>query len=169
MEAHVIISKLRENKAVFESLLAGTIETEYLWKPGPDKWCLLEVLCHLYDEEREDFRARIIYILNGESYAMPSIDPVGWVDQRQYLQQDFGSKLSDLLSERDHSIELLSTLKAPNWTNAYQHPKLGRMTAGMLLSNWLAHDYLHFRQIARLKYGFLEVQSGEDLSYAGAW
>ena len=35
--------------------------------------------------------------------------------------------------------------------------------------NWLAHDYLHIRQIIRLKFAYLQQLSKEDLSYAGNW
>jgi hypothetical protein len=43
------------------------------------------------------------------------------------------------------------------------------MSAGMLLANWLAHDYLHFRQITKLKYDYIKYRTGEDLAYAGTW
>lgn len=32
--------------------------------PAPEKWCLLEIVFHLYDEEREEFRARVNYQTN---------------------------------------------------------------------------------------------------------
>ncbi len=43
------------------------------------------------------------------------------------------------------------------------------MTAKMFLSNWLAHDYLHIRQITKLKYDYLKQLTNEDLNYAGNW
>jgi hypothetical protein len=43
------------------------------------------------------------------------------------------------------------------------------MTAMLFLSNWLAHDYLHIRQIIKLKFDYLEKMTGEGLSYAGDW
>jgi hypothetical protein len=43
------------------------------------------------------------------------------------------------------------------------------MTARSFLTNWLAHDYLHLRQILRIKHHYLKTESGESLSYAGAW
>jgi hypothetical protein len=39
----------------------------------------------------------------------------------------------------------------------------------MFLHNWLAHDYLHIRQIIRIKYDYLKKTSGEILLYAGEW
>jgi hypothetical protein len=54
-----IIKKLEENAAVFKSLLENIPKDQSYWKPSPGKWSLLEVINHLYDEEREDFRQRI--------------------------------------------------------------------------------------------------------------
>jgi len=43
------------------------------------------------------------------------------------------------------------------------------MSAKFILANWLAHDYLHIRQITRLKYDYLQDIPNENLSYAGNW
>ena len=49
------------------------------------------------------------------------------------------------------------------------HPQIGAMTAKLVLFNWLAHDYFHFRQITRLKFEYLREVGGEPLDYAGRW
>ena len=164
-----VIKGLAANKTVFQHLLSRLSPEQYSWKPEPSKWCLLEVVCHLYDEEREDFRTRVKHILEKRSGAFPSIDPQGWVVSRNYLNENYEAKIELFLTEREHSVNWLSSLINPAWNNTYQHPTLGTMTAGLLLSNWLAHDYLHFRQITRLKYEYLKELSGEKLDYAGTW
>jgi hypothetical protein len=35
------------------------------------------------------------------------------------------------------------------------------MSAEMFLANWLAHDYLHIRQLIRLRYHYLEHAAAE--------
>jgi hypothetical protein len=169
MNHNKIIQELIRNKLVFNELLTGLTDKEFLWKQNSDKWCLLEIICHLYDEEREDFRTRTKQVLESPELPLPKIDPVGWVIERKYLQQNFSEKLKDFLSEREQSVKWLQSLKNPKWENAYNHPKLGKMTAKLILANWLAHDYLHIRQITKLKYDHLKSKSDEDLSYAGNW
>lgn len=44
-----------------------------------------------------------------------------------------------------------------------------REASKFFLTNWLTHDYLHMRQIIKLKYDYLEQQSGEMIDYAGTW
>jgi hypothetical protein len=73
------------------------------------------------------------------------------------------------LEERKHSLNWLSELRNPPWDNQYQHPKLGPMTARQFLLNWLAHDFLHLRQIIRTKYQYMQSKSDTDVSYAGNW
>jgi uncharacterized protein YutE (UPF0331/DUF86 family) len=46
---------------------------------------------------------------------------------------------------------------------------LENLSAKMIFKNWLAHDYLHIRQIIRLKFEYLKGFTGENLSYAGDW
>ncbi|MGI8581244.1 MAG: hypothetical protein ACR2KX_03575, partial [Chitinophagaceae bacterium] len=77
--------------------------------------------------------------------------------------------LQRLLSERDNSIAWLINLKNANWDNTYKHPLLGNITAGMFLSSWLAHDYLHIKQITKIKYEYFKKISGDKVAYAGDW
>ncbi|HLG34386.1 MAG TPA: DinB family protein [Bacteroidia bacterium] len=164
-----IINKLESNRQEFQQALSGLTKEEYLWKPLPEKWCLLEVVCHLHDEEREDFRARLKHVLERPENVMSPIDPVSWVTERKYMEQDYDFMLSQFQEERAESIRWLRALKDTRWDNAHIHPKFGTHSGKLFLSNWLAHDYLHFRQILSLKYGFLNTQSDEDLNYAGKW
>lgn len=144
-------------------------EEDVRWKPAPDKWCLLEVVCHLADEEREDFRARVRHVLTTPGEALPPIDPQGWVQERKYISRAYNDMVEIFLEERKASVAWLQSLNQPNWANAYQHPKFGPLTAELFLANWLAHDYLHIRQILGLKHGLLRLRSTQDLSYAGEW
>ncbi|MGM5470068.1 DinB family protein [Flavobacteriaceae bacterium LMO-SS05] len=164
-----IIEQLNRNKAVFQDLLTNNTEEQVLWKQAPEKWCLLEIVCHLYDEERYDFRFRTQWVLETPNQSPPPIDPVGWVLAHHYIKQDYSKMLNTFLMERDQSLIWLQSLKNVNWDHTFEHPKLGTLSAKHFLTNWLAHDYLHMKQILKLKYDFLKHQSGENLDYAGVW
>ena len=47
--------------------------------------------------------------------------------------------------------------------------KMGPLSARFFLENWLAHDFLHMRQINRRKYEYLRAHVGNALDYAGDW
>ena len=169
MNQQYLIQELRRNQEIYQAQLAGVSEAETTWRPQPEKWCLLEIICHLYDEEREDFRYRVGHVLEHPEKPMPSIDPVGWVSSRKYMEQDFTQKLTDFLAERTASVEWLQNLNAPAWENAYQHQHFGAMSGNYFLANWVQHDYIHIRQILRLRQAYLQELSGVNLKYAGNW
>ena len=164
-----IFDQLEINKSLFENLFSGISDDLILFQPGDGKWCLLEIVCHLLDEEREDFRARLQHVLNSPEAPLPSIDPQTWVKSRDYIHQDFQIVLANFLEERKHSVDWLRSLENPDWNRYYQHPKFGPMSAKLFLSNWLAHDFLHIRQILFTKHVFLGKMTGENLKYAGEW
>ncbi len=164
-----VIDELTKNKSVFKILLNNLPKELYMWRSAPQKWCLLEVLCHLHDVECEDFRARIKHVLENPEKPMSPTDPPGWVKSRKYIEQDYDTVLSEFVEERDISVKWLSRLIDPPLNNVYHHPEMGDISANKLFISWLAHDYLHIRQIAKIKYDYLKSIYEEDLSYAGEW
>ncbi|TXG37374.1 DinB family protein [Seonamhaeicola maritimus] len=164
-----IINKLEQNQSVFKALLEGKKESEYLWRPQPNKWNLLEIVCHLVDEEILDFRARTKNTIERPSILPPPIDPEGWVKKHNYDSKDYSKTLEDFLHERKKSIGWLKTQIEGNWSNSYEHPQLGKLSAKQFLNNWLAHDYLHIRQINRYHYEYFKTNADTSLMYAGDW
>ncbi len=169
MDHSAIISELARNRLVFEKLLSKKPKATYLWKPSKEQWCVLEIVCHLLDEEREDFKSRIRHLFEHPNTPPPAFDQVAWVTERKYVEQNYEEKLYEFLDERDKSIIWLQSLENPAWMNAYKHPKLGKVTAECFLANWLAHDYLHIRQVDRINYRHLQESSQHPLDYAGKW
>lgn len=75
MKISLIIKKLAVNQAVFQHLFAALSKAEILWRPYPEHWCLLEILCHLHDNEHEDFKIRIQSVLENPTNPFISIEP----------------------------------------------------------------------------------------------
>ena len=163
------IAELNRNQAIFKELLQGISEEKYLWRWQKDKWNLLEIVCHLYDEEREDFRARTKSVLKNPKAPLTPFNPILWIQDRNYAQKDYNQMLAAFLDERQASIDWLNSLTNPNWKNAFIHPKKGPLTAAFFLSNWVVHDYLHIRQILNLEYKYIQQTTGHMLDYAGNW
>ena len=128
---------------------------EYLWKSTPESWSILEIINHLHDEEREDFRVRIDLTLHHPGKPWPPIDPQGWVGERRYQENDFSESLLNFSQERQKSLDWLNSLDNPDWDRVYKHPSLGKIKAGDLFASWQVHDDLHFQQIIRAKINFL--------------
>jgi hypothetical protein len=162
------IARLRANGRAFESLLDDVSPEQARWRPAPGQWSLLEVVCHLGDEEREDFRVRLDLTLRTPEVDWPPIDPEGWVTSRGYSKKDFAAERRSFLDARRSSIEWLHTLESPDWTRTHRHRAGWTIDAGSLLAAWLDHDLIHLRQILKLHHGWLVATSSPHVTtYAG--
>lgn len=135
-----------------------------------DEWSITEVMCHLYDEEREDFRLRVMQTLTAPHLPIPGIDPEAWVHTRNYAVQSLSQVRQQFRAERIRSIQQLQQLHDPPWQTHLNHPRLVELTARDVAWSWLAHDLLHIRQLNQLVYWRLSATSPSPfLGYAGDW
>ena len=59
MEFETLYQDLAHGAEIIRALVVGVTQAEAQVKPTPESWSILEVVCHLGDEEREDFRQRV--------------------------------------------------------------------------------------------------------------
>ncbi len=79
MEIQSYSAQMASNAASIASLSRWVSDEQARWKPDSQSWSILEVINHLYDEERQDFRLRLEYILFRPGQPWEPIDPQGWV------------------------------------------------------------------------------------------
>lgn len=170
MDLDFYISKMINQLETIMSLTSGISNEQARWKPDPDSWSILEVINHLYDEERSDFRVRLNIILFHPDQPWPPIDPGGWVTERAYNERDLNQSRSNFSSERKKSIEWLEGLSEINWETTYDTPWEIPIRAGDMFAAWVAHDLLHTRQLVELQWAY-SVRSLHpyDVQYAGKW
>ncbi|MEO8355761.1 MAG: DinB family protein [Chloroflexota bacterium] len=138
-------------------------------KPKPDSWSILEVICHLYDEEREDFREHLDFILHRQHEEWQIIDPQSWVAERQYNERSFIEMKDKFFNERWKSLEWLKGLSDVDWDITYIS-SFGCMSAGDMFASWIAHDNLHIRQLVELRRKIIElITKPYNIGYAGDW
>lgn len=163
------MSLLLQHAQAIEQLVTDVSDAQARWRPAPESWSMLEVICHLCDEEREDFRARLRHILDQAPGLPPETDPQGWVTARQYNQRALRGAVEQFMQERKASLDWLRTLRAPDWERAVEGP-FGRIAAGDMLAAWAAHDLLHLRQLVELRYAYLrQAAAPYRIDYAGRW
>jgi len=167
---HIIIDRLRANADVFDALVRGVGEDQARWKPSPEEWSILEVVNHLADEEVEDFRTRVDLTLHRTGEPWPPIDPPAWAVERRYNERGLADSIERFSNRRARSITWLEKLETPDWDRRYEHPEASRLTAGEVMTSWLAHDLIHIRQLARLHRQYLLTKlTDHSADYAGPW
>jgi len=150
--------------------VVGLTEEEARWKPVSGAWSVLEVVCHITDEEVDDFGPRVFGTLDDPRSAWAPIDPEGVATSRGYNEQDLAAVLNRFEKQRDASVMRLRALSQPAWSNAYEHPQFGPIRAGDVMVSWAAHDMLHLRQISKRRFELISrAGDGFGTAYAGDW
>jgi hypothetical protein len=169
MDAERLREELANGAQTIPALLAGVTPEQARFKPNAEAWSILEVLCHLIDEEREDFRQRLDLMLHHPGTPWPEIHPGAWVTERAYNTRDFAAMLEQWRAERARSLDWLAGLSAPDWERVVTWP-FGSMRTGDMLAAWVAHDNLHQRQLVELRRARLvKLAAPFDVQYAGDW
>lgn len=169
MEFKILYQELVNGTEMIRALINGIGQEQAQVKPDAGSWSILEVICHLHDEEREDFREHLDFILHRQNEEWHVIDPQGWVTERKYNEQDFAQMQDKFFTERKKSLEWLTTLIKVDWETTYAS-EYGPVSAGEMFSCWIAHDNLHIRQLVELRRAYVErITHPYDIRYAGDW
>ena len=169
MKFETLYLELVNSTDMILTFLSGLSQEDASLKPDPNSWSILETLCHLYDEEREDFREHLDYILNRRDQKWHIIDPAAWVTDRKYNERDFREMKEKFFVERTTSLDWLKGLSKANWDVSYTS-EFGSMSAGEMFASWVAHDNLALRQFVELRRTRIEVITKPySVAYAGDW
>jgi hypothetical protein len=165
-----IIRQLKANAEIIRALCISLSNQQAVWQPDDQTWSVKDVIEHLYNEERFDFRRHLEEILHDPQQLWSDIP-----QDRIISIPNFWQGLELFFEEREDSLAWLAALDSPDW-DRISIVKLGsqgeefRITAGAVLASWVAHDFLHIRQINELHYTWFTAQSHPySVTYAGKW
>ena len=164
------IQQLKNNAAIIRAFVQPIAPEQADWKPDPESWSIKEVMDHLYNEERLDFRKHLKEMLSDPPQPWGKSQPQDWVSGDRCTQV-----LQDFLAERESSLDWLGRLKEPDWevTSKITFGPSNEafiLSAGDVLASWVAHDFLHIRQLNELLYAHqAQASSPHSVRYAGDW
>jgi len=122
-----------------------------LYKPSPDKWCVLEILGHLADVEIV-YGYRLRQMLADNKPIIAPLDQDAWARNLNYLDSPPSELVAFYGLARHHNLRLLRTLKASDLSKSAFHPEIQRnMTVADLVERMGGHGSAHLRQIEKLK------------------
>lgn len=166
--------ELARFSALLELLVGELDEASWRARPAPGEWAPVEIVCHLRDEEAEDFGARLRVILEGGARFAPN-DPERLAVDRQYRQANPSEALAAFRARRRTSLDLLGSVVPDRLLGTAERPSGGRLSGLDLLASWVAHDRLHLQQLAGTlarrwadRWAPLQVEYAGPIPYAGA-
>jgi len=152
---------------ILTRLLGGLDAAAWRARPAPAEWAPVEIVCHLRDEETEDFGARVRVIAEGGQRFAP-IDPERVAIERRYGDDDAPRALAAFRERRDASLAFLASLAPERLHGAVERPSGGALSGLDLLAAWVAHDRLHLVQLAAtLARGWADRWAPLRVDYAG--
>ena len=148
------LTELARFPRVLDVLLTGLDDAVWRARPAPGEWSPVEIVCHLRDEEVEDFGARLRVIVDDGTSFVP-IDPERWATERRYAEDDGPRALAAFRERRAASLGFVhgfahsrQSPAPPRLSRAVEHRRLGRLSGLDILVAWVEHDRLHLAQLA---------------------
>jgi len=164
-----IVRQMSGNAEAIRALMQTVSDEQAQWTPGPDTWSMKQVMEHVYNEERIDFR-KILKRMFKDSLAAGGAQHLDYIPVESCRQA-----LDGFLLEREASIKWLKALQPSDWNISEQWPfgptgEVMIFSAGDVLLSWLEHDILHLRQMIELLHAWHSRQAPPySLQYAGGW
>lgn len=169
MDLEKVKQQLADNAEIIRALVGPVSDEDARWQPDEETWSLQDVMYHMYNEERIDFRKHLKEMLSDPQQP--------WAPFREDELIDVAScndALEKFLDERAASLVWLSNLEDPDW-DRFSELKFGedesiKLCAGDVLVSWPAHDYLHIRQLNEVLYAWMKAEATPyAVNYAGGW
>jgi DinB family protein len=150
-DARGLLNETRRELARFSTLLEVLVgeldEATWRGRPASGEWAPVEIVCHLRDEETEDFGARLRVILAGGARFEPN-DPERLAVEREYHQANPSEALAAFQARRMTSLDLLGSVPPDRLLGTAETSGGLRLSGLDLLASWVAHDRLHLQQLA---------------------
>jgi hypothetical protein len=151
LDPSVLLAEARRDLArlppILTTLLDGLATALWRERPAAGEWSPVEIVCHLRDEDAEDFGARVRAVVEGRERFAP-IDPVRWAAERSYRDTEPSAALSAFAERRAENLAFLVTVRAEMLRATVTQAGTGTLSGLDLLAAWVTHDRLHLTQLA---------------------
>ncbi len=130
----------------FASTLDALTPEVASWHPAPGEWCVMEVVGHVIEAEKNGFAGRIRLILGADEPDLPTWDRDGIAKKRNDCARDPNELKQELVALRGPSVQLVRSLLPEEFQRGGTHPEVGRLSVEDLMHEWVHHDGNHLRQ-----------------------
>jgi FMN phosphatase YigB (HAD superfamily) len=141
-----ILAIMMSTPAVLRSFSADLTEEQWKHEPTHDDWAMNELISHLADTEREVHQMQVNLMIEREGAFIPRPDSGVWANEREYLNIDGKTALSEFARARIENIKTLKGLDEDIWNRGARHAIFGPTNFLEVISFMTDHDRLHVQQ-----------------------
>ena len=145
-----ILSKLQETPKAMATLFRGLSDEALRRKPAPEKWSMLEILCHLRDVEFL-FVERYGKIANHDRPQLRMVNQDELAAMLRYNEDDPAAVQREFQALRAEAVALLSALAQQSWERIGLHPKRGEFSIAANAVMHVTHDAKHLDRLRTLR------------------
>jgi hypothetical protein len=141
-----LLERFRRGAELVAVVSTGAAGAEWDFVPGPDKWSLRQIVCHLADSEMVG-RDRFCRVAAEDNAVLHSYNEKAWAENLDYRKRKFSQALETFRRTRGENFELLKGLPEEAFARTGTHSERGPMTLKDLLQMYAEHAEGHARQI----------------------
>jgi FMN phosphatase YigB (HAD superfamily) len=141
-----ILAIMVSTPAVLRSLSASLTEEQWRHEPTRDDWAMNELVCHLRDTELEIHQMQLRLMIEREGAFIPRPESGVWANEREYLNVDGKTALTEFAQARIDNVKTLQELDDKIWSRSARHAIFGPTNFLEVTSFMADHDRLHVQQ-----------------------
>ena len=141
-----VMAIMASTPAVLQTLSSALTAEDWRKEPSHEDWAINEIVCHLRDTEIEIHQMQLRLMIEKEGAFIPRPDSSVWANEREYLNVDGKSALTEFASARLESLRILKGLDEEIWKRSARHAIFGPTNFLEVTSFIADHDRLHVQQ-----------------------
>jgi FMN phosphatase YigB (HAD superfamily) len=141
-----ILGIMASTPAVLQSFSRSLSERDWRHEPTHNDWAMNEIVCHLRDTEREIHALQLNLMLERPDAFIPRPDTSVWASEREYLNIDGATALSEFAAARLANLNKLKKLDDEFWARKERHAIFGPTNFLEVMGFAADHDQMHIQQ-----------------------
>jgi hypothetical protein len=150
-----LLERFRRGAELLAVVTTGAAGPELDFKPAPDKWCILQIVCHLADTEAV-YVMRLRQVLAEDNPTLYPFDGDAWGQRLDYGRRKISQALETFRVLRAENYELLNGMPEEAFQRPCTHAQAGPWTLRDLVLNNAYHLEDHVKQIQSVRASYRE-------------
>lgn len=145
-EVAELLERFRRGGELLAVVTTGAAGAELDFVPGPGKWSVRQIVCHLSDSEMVG-GDRLRRTIAEDNPTLIAYDQDAWAQKLDYHRRKFSHAIETFRHIRLENYQLLKDLPEGAWERKATHNQRGPMTLLDLLRTYATHAESHCKQI----------------------